>query len=128
MSILGEDVQDAVLAVLPGLPEEKLLSLLNKLASIGVESKSDLQFVKEEDLPDHITPIQCCRLLNAWNVEGVSNSGRRGKEFYTSRLSETDCLSSTSEMKINRQTLNPTTTPMTRRGDAEIGEDDKIYL
>ncbi len=68
MSALGEDVRDAVLAVLPGLQEEKLLSLLNKLASIGVESKSDLQLVKEEDLPDHITPIQCRRLLNAWNV------------------------------------------------------------
>ncbi|KAF4097387.1 hypothetical protein G5714_021395 [Onychostoma macrolepis] len=69
MSALGEDVRDAVLAVLPGLQEEKLLSLLDKLASIGVESKSDLQLVKEEDLPDHITPIQCRRLLNAWNVE-----------------------------------------------------------
>ncbi|KAL0152015.1 hypothetical protein M9458_052681, partial [Cirrhinus mrigala] len=66
MSMLGEDVRDAVLAVLPGLPEEKLL--------IGVESKSDLQFVKEEDLPDHITPIQCRRLLNAWNVDGMSSS------------------------------------------------------
>lgn len=43
-----------------------------ELASIGVESKSDLQFVKEEDLPDHITPIQCRRLLNAWNVDGMS--------------------------------------------------------
>lgn len=72
--MLGEDVRDAVLAVLPGLPEEKLLSLLNKLASIGVESKSDLQFVKEKDLPDHITPIQCRRLLNAWNVDGMSSS------------------------------------------------------
>nr|XP_005158438.1 uncharacterized protein LOC101885684 [Danio rerio] len=69
MSTLDEDVRDAVLAVLPGLSEEKLVSLLNKLASIGVESKSDLQFVKEDDLPDHITPIQCRRLLNAWNIE-----------------------------------------------------------
>lgn len=71
MSTLDEDVRDAVLAVLPGLSEEKLVSLLNKLASIGVESKSDLQFVKEDDLPDHITPIQCRRLLNAWNIEGM---------------------------------------------------------
>ncbi|RXN13057.1 histone H4 [Labeo rohita] len=34
-------------------------------------------------------------------------------------------------MKINRETLNPTTTPMTRRGDneaAETGEHDKIYF
>ncbi|KAK2859977.1 hypothetical protein Q7C36_004143 [Tachysurus vachellii] len=61
MSSLGEEVRDAVLAVLPGLPEDKLSSLLNTLASIGVESKSDVQFIKEEDLPDYITPIQCRR-------------------------------------------------------------------
>lgn len=72
MSALGEDVRDAVLVVLLVLPQEKLLSLLSKLTSIGVESKSDLQFVKEEDIPDHITPIQCRRLLNGWNVEGMS--------------------------------------------------------
>ncbi|GAA6087997.1 uncharacterized protein LOC101885684, partial [Tachysurus ichikawai] len=34
MSSLGEEVRDAVLAVLPGLPEDKLSSLLNTLASI----------------------------------------------------------------------------------------------
>nr|XP_055062817.1 uncharacterized protein LOC129445849 [Misgurnus anguillicaudatus] len=68
MSSLGEEIRDAVLAVLPGLPDDKLSSLLNTLASIGVESKSDLQFIKEQDLPDHITPIQCRRLLSAWNA------------------------------------------------------------
>ncbi|KAG9273476.1 hypothetical protein AMEX_G547 [Astyanax mexicanus] len=69
MAALGEDIRDAVLAVLPGLPKEKLLSLLKKLTSIGVESQSDLQFVKEEDLPNDITPIQCRKLLSAWHIE-----------------------------------------------------------
>ncbi|CAJ1064759.1 hypothetical protein D9C73_028301 [Xyrichtys novacula] len=39
-----EDIREAVLVVLPSLPEDKVKSLLNKLASIGVESKPDLQF------------------------------------------------------------------------------------
>ncbi|KAI3352084.1 hypothetical protein L3Q82_020910 [Scortum barcoo] len=71
MSALMEDIREAVLAVLPSLPEDKIQSLLNKLASIGVESKSDLQFIKEEDLPANITPIQCQRLLNAWQTQGI---------------------------------------------------------
>ncbi|GAA6086279.1 integrin alpha-X-like isoform X1 [Tachysurus ichikawai] len=44
MSALGDDEQDAVLAVLPGLPEEKLLSLSPE--QVG-ESKPDLQLIKE---------------------------------------------------------------------------------
>lgn len=71
MSALMEDIREAVLSVLPSLPEDKVQVLLNKLASIGVESKSDLQFIKEEDLPANITPIQCRRLLNAWQTQGM---------------------------------------------------------
>lgn len=62
-----EEIRHAVFAVLPGLPEEKVLSLLSKLESVGVESASDLPFIKEVDLPDQITPIQCRRLLSAWH-------------------------------------------------------------
>ncbi|XP_076594907.1 uncharacterized protein LOC143325601 isoform X2 [Chaetodon auriga] len=69
MATLGEDIKQAVLAVLPSLPEDKLQSLLNKLESIGVESKTDLQFIKEEDLAANITPIQCRRLISAWQTE-----------------------------------------------------------
>lgn len=66
-----EDIKEAVLAVLPSIPEDKVQMLLNNLASIGVESKSDLQFIKEEDLLANITPIQCRRLLSAWQTLGV---------------------------------------------------------
>ncbi|XP_063740194.1 uncharacterized protein LOC134864834 [Eleginops maclovinus] len=69
-----EDIKEAVLAVLPSLPEEKVQMLLNNLASIGVESKSDLQFIKEEDLLANITPIQCRRLLSAWQTLAVDHS------------------------------------------------------
>ncbi|TKS65663.1 hypothetical protein D9C73_028301 [Collichthys lucidus] len=59
MSALMEDIREALLAVLPSLPEDKVQSLLNKLASIGVESKSDLQFIKEEGSPGqhHAYPV-----------------------------------------------------------------------
>ncbi|TKS65679.1 RNA-directed DNA polymerase from mobile element jockey [Collichthys lucidus] len=76
MSALMEDIREALLAVLPSLPEDKVQSLLNKLASIGVESKSDLQFIKEEDLPANITPIQCRRLLNAWQTQEKYKEGQ----------------------------------------------------
>lgn len=71
MSVLGEEIRESVLSVLPDLPEQTLSSLLNKLASVGVEGKPDLQFLKEEDLQDHIRPIQCQKLLNAWRVQGI---------------------------------------------------------
>lgn len=71
MATPGEDIKQAVLSVLPSLPEDKLQSLLNKLESIGVESLSDLQFIKEEDLSANITPIQCRRLISAWQTKGI---------------------------------------------------------
>ena len=73
MAALGEDIRQAVWAVLPSLPEDKLQSILMKLESIGVETRSDLQFIKDEDLSANITPIQCRKLLNAWKNEGMSS-------------------------------------------------------
>lgn len=35
MSVLEDDIRDAVLAVLPGLPADKLTSLLHKLTNVG---------------------------------------------------------------------------------------------
>ncbi|XP_053289766.1 uncharacterized protein LOC128450381 [Pleuronectes platessa] len=69
MSAVGEEIRQAVLLVLPSLQEDKLQSLLNNLELIGEESRGDLQFIKEEDLPADITRIQCRRLLNAWQTE-----------------------------------------------------------
>lgn len=88
MATPGEDIKQAVLSVLPSLPEDKLQSLLNKLESIGVESLSDLQFIKEEDLSATITPIQCRRLITAWQTEGIlhikNNAQQQQKKFIRS--------------------------------------------
>ncbi|KAJ8338630.1 hypothetical protein SKAU_G00354160 [Synaphobranchus kaupii] len=60
------DLKDAILECLPGLPEEALSLLLEVLQYVGVKSKEDLQLVREEDLLDYLSPIQCRRLVNAW--------------------------------------------------------------
>ena len=70
MSLTAEKIREAILAVLPSLPEQTLSSLQEKLASIGVESKSDLKLIKEEDLQELLRPIQCRKLLQAWSTEG----------------------------------------------------------
>ncbi|KAL7870553.1 hypothetical protein SRHO_G00080500 [Serrasalmus rhombeus] len=44
-------------------------SLLEKLVSTGVECKSDLKLIKDEDLQELLRPIQCHKLLQAWSTE-----------------------------------------------------------
>ena len=68
---MSEEVKKAILHVLPTLPEETLSILLTRLNSIGVDCKSDLQFVKEEDLSDHLRPIETPKLLNSWMIDGT---------------------------------------------------------
>ncbi|XP_039608902.1 uncharacterized protein LOC120528891 [Polypterus senegalus] len=66
MSELQEEIKQTVLSVIPGLPEERLNPLVEKLIGLGVESFEDLVYVKEEDILEFIQPIQCRKLLNAW--------------------------------------------------------------
>ena len=74
MATPEEGIKEAVFAALPSLPEDKVESLLVKLASIGVECRADLCLVTEADLNAYgsLTPIQCRKLLNAWKMEGMS--------------------------------------------------------
>ncbi|KAL6466696.1 hypothetical protein MHYP_G00245000 [Metynnis hypsauchen] len=69
MSFTAEEIRQAILSVLPSLPEQTLSSLLEKLVSTGVECKSDLKLIKEEDLQELLRPIQCRKLLQAWSTE-----------------------------------------------------------
>lgn len=68
---MSQEVKDAILKVLPSLAAETLALLLDKLDSIGVEVTSDLQYVKEEDLTEHLRPIDCRKLLGAWRTDGT---------------------------------------------------------
>ena len=66
-----EEPKQVVCSTLPGLSEETLKKLVDGLVAVGMETQADLQFVKEEDLLEHLKPIQCRRLLNAWKCEGI---------------------------------------------------------
>ncbi|KAL7839776.1 hypothetical protein SRHO_G00264340 [Serrasalmus rhombeus] len=65
-----EELKQVICSTLPGLSEETLKKLVDGLVAVGVETQADLQFVKEEDLLEHLKPIQCSKLLNAWKCEG----------------------------------------------------------
>ena len=68
---MAEDMTP-LLAALSFLPEKRLQALQNKLSDIGVECEGDLQFVREVDLHDILTPLECRKLLRTWRVEGTS--------------------------------------------------------
>ena len=67
-----QEIKEAVLSFLPGLPVETLTSLLEGLEELGVESRADLVLLQEKDLEKYLRTIQCRKLLNGLNNEGKS--------------------------------------------------------
>ena len=63
------EIRAAIIAVLTNIPPEILEQVLVKLISQGVESKLDLQFIRDEDLLKHLQPVQCCKLIAVWKSE-----------------------------------------------------------
>eukprot|EP00063_Salmo_salar_P037172 XP_014012007.1 PREDICTED: uncharacterized protein LOC106578010 isoform X2 [Salmo salar] len=112
MTELGEEIREAVLSVLPYLPEQTLSSLQDKLASVGIEGKPDLQFLKEEALQDHIRPIQCQKLLNAWRFEGQARCDTAGaiEDASTFEPSSPSPSQSSSTSSTTRSTTSTTST------------------
>ncbi|XP_067237385.1 sterile alpha motif domain-containing protein 3-like [Chanodichthys erythropterus] len=68
-----EEIKLAISSSLPGLSDETLQKFIHGLSAIGVETKDDLRYVKEEDLMEFLRPIQCRKLLNAWKNEEQSS-------------------------------------------------------
>ncbi|KAK2838289.1 hypothetical protein Q7C36_013103 [Tachysurus vachellii] len=66
-----EEIKLAISSSLPGLSDETLQKFIHGLSAIGVETKDDLRYVKEEDLMEFLRRIQCRKLLNAWKNEGI---------------------------------------------------------
>lgn len=60
-----EEVQKSVESILPNLPPQLLEEVREHLASIGVETVSDLQYVKSHDLP-MLKDIQVRKLIHKW--------------------------------------------------------------
>ncbi|XP_073688519.1 uncharacterized protein [Garra rufa] len=61
-----EEIKLAICSSLPVLSDETLQKLMHGLTAVGVETKADLLYVKEEDLMEYLRPIQCRKLLDAW--------------------------------------------------------------
>ncbi|KAI7809133.1 hypothetical protein IRJ41_000258 [Triplophysa rosa] len=73
MSGLKEVLKDAVLSVLPSLSSDVTSQLVEKLMNQGVEGLDDLIYVKKDDILEFIRPIQCRKLLSAWQNQEKQN-------------------------------------------------------
>ncbi|CAM4566857.1 unnamed protein product [Leuciscus chuanchicus] len=73
MIAASEEISKAVLAALPGLPPDTLTSLMTGLESLGVQSREDLYYLKEDDLLIYLRPIQCRRLICAFTPKDSSS-------------------------------------------------------
>lgn len=51
-----EEINLAISSSLPGLSDETLQNCIHGLSAIGVETKADLRYVKEEDLMEFLRP------------------------------------------------------------------------
>lgn len=71
--ILGMDVEciQEIQKALPELDYVRLMDVVEHLASVvGVTKKEDLAYVEKDDLQHHLTPIQCCKLIQAFKPRG----------------------------------------------------------
>ncbi|KAK2905511.1 hypothetical protein Q8A67_007310 [Cirrhinus molitorella] len=68
---MSESVVDAITSALPKLDEDRIKALVERrLLVVGVEDVSDLSYVKEDDIKDILTPLQCRRLIDAFQRRG----------------------------------------------------------
>lgn len=71
--ILGMDAEciQEISRVLPELDNERLMGLIEHLTSaVGVTNKEDLAFIERDDFQDHLTPIQCRKVIQAFKQRG----------------------------------------------------------
>ncbi|XP_077071616.1 uncharacterized protein LOC143723309 [Siphateles boraxobius] len=70
---MPETIVDTITAALPNLDEDRMKSLVERLLLVvGVEEVSDLIYVKEDDINDILTPLQCCKLMDGFQRRGHS--------------------------------------------------------
>lgn len=57
--------------VLPELDYERLMVIVEHLTSVvGVTKKEDLAFIEKDDFQNHLTPIQCRKVIQAFKQRG----------------------------------------------------------
>lgn len=71
---MPETVVDAITAALPKLDEDQLKALFERLLLVVGVEVSDLSYVVEEDdIKDILTPLQCRKLVDAFQRRGLFN-------------------------------------------------------
>lgn len=61
---------DAILSVLPDIPDQILKSVEETLNMLGAATTDDLRYITEGDLLPVLKPIQARRLVAAWAQNG----------------------------------------------------------
>ncbi len=57
--------------VLPEVEYERLMVIIEHLSSVvGVTKKEDLAFIERDDFQNHLTPIQCRKVIQAFKQKG----------------------------------------------------------
>ncbi|KAJ8333737.1 hypothetical protein SKAU_G00410560 [Synaphobranchus kaupii] len=93
--------------------------LLEKILSCGLETKEDLGYVKEEDMSDLLRPIQCRKLLDAFQLDStrsfadVLHGGQLIGGGYSSLLLQ---------LKVHIEHLNRNNTLVRRRMQKSTGD------
>ena len=71
---MPEAIVDAIAAALPRLDEDRLTLLVERLLLVvGIEEIADLSYVTEDDIQDLLTPLQSCKLIDAFQRRGLFN-------------------------------------------------------
>lgn len=66
MPAFSEEIHAVIMATVPSVPTETVNKLIESLAKSGVETMTDLAYVKEEDIANLLRPIQVRKLLAAF--------------------------------------------------------------
>lgn len=67
---MSESVVDAITSALPKLDEDWIKALVERLLLVVGVEVSDLSYVKEDDIKNILTPLQCRKLIDAFQRRG----------------------------------------------------------
>lgn len=69
MKDIDEQLRTNICIILNSISEETVNDIIQAVKYVGLESLSDLQFVKEEDLMLVLRPVPRRKLIKAWSEQ-----------------------------------------------------------
>lgn len=70
---MPETIVDTITTALPNLDEDRMKSTTKSSRSTNGVEVSDLIYVKEDDINDILTPLQCRKLIDGFQRRGLFN-------------------------------------------------------